>query len=777
MPVMVTLSPVFPEFGLTAVTLSPAETVKLTPLLDAPPTATTTFPVVAPLGTGTTMPVSLQLEGVATVLLNLTLLVPWVWPKAAPVMVTLAPIPPFAGETLVIPGPAATEKATPVLGPLGVVTTTFPVVAPSGTVVARLVEVPPVSAAVVPLNVTVFDPSVDTKLVPVIVTGNPAGPEVADKLVIVARETTVNRTPLLGGSAGIVTTTFPVVAPDGTSTSISLGFQSVGVAAVPLKVTLLVPWLFPKSEPKIETDCPTEPELLPVGVDRNEIEGGDTTVKLIPLLAAPPEYVTTTLPVDAAAGTGTTMLPGLQVAGVAVVPLNVTVVAPWLVPKPDPAIVTEVPAAPVAGDTLVRTGLGLSVKACGLVAWPPTVTTTFPLVDPTGGNATIWLSDHEVGVAGVPLNVTVLVPWESPKGPPLIWTEVPTVPELGDRLVMLGLTVKRIPLLSEVLKFASWYSTLTGLVTAHDGTATTKTVSLVLVGKAIHELPKKSLKTTTGRVPAALKPTPVIVMEFPIIPDVGDKFVISGMVLNLLALLATCDTATITGPVKLPPGRVRTMLAGLQLVGVTVMLLNVTVLVPWLVPKPVPVIVTCVPGVAVFGEMDEITGPVITVKKTAEPVIPDAVTVTSPLVAPDGTGTIICVGLQFVGVAAVVLNITVLVPWVAPKSVPVIVTDVPTRPAVGDKLEIFGVPGVAKDTPLLAVPDTVTITGPFVAPDGTGATMLAALQLVGVAAVPLNVTVLVPCVDPKFVPVIVTEVPAGPAVGDKLNIAGPVVTV
>ena len=69
-----------------------------------------------------------------------------------------------------------------------------------------------------------------------------------------------------------------------------------------------------------------------------------------------------------------------------------------------------------------------------------------------------------------------------------------------------------------------------------------------------------------------------------------------------------------------------------------------------------------------------------------------------------------------------------------------------------------------KLTPLLAAPPTVTTTFPVVAPLGTGTTMLVALQLVGVAAVPLNVTVLVPCVAPKFVPAIVTEVPTGPDV-------------
>ena len=39
-------------------------TVKTTPLLATPPTVTTTLPVVAPVGTATTMLVALQLEGV-----------------------------------------------------------------------------------------------------------------------------------------------------------------------------------------------------------------------------------------------------------------------------------------------------------------------------------------------------------------------------------------------------------------------------------------------------------------------------------------------------------------------------------------------------------------------------------------------------------------------------------------------------------------------------------------------------------------------------------------
>lgn len=124
---------------------------------------------------------------------------------------------------------------------------------------------------------------------------------------------------------------------------------------------------------------------------------------------------------------------------------------------------------------------------------------------------------------------------------------------------------------------------------------------------------------------------------------------------------------------------------------------------------------------------------------------PPTVTTTLPVVAALGTGTTMDVALQLVGVAAVPLNVTVLVPCVDPKFVPVIVTDVPTGPDVGDKLVMLGPLVVTvNETPLLARLLTVTITLPVVAPLGTGTTIEVALQLVGVAVVPLNFTVLVP---------------------------------
>ena len=73
-----------------------------------------------------------------------------------------------------------------------------------------------------------------------------------------------------------------------------------------------------------------------------------------------------------------------------------------------------------------------------------------------------------------------------------------------------------------------------------------------------------------------------------------------------------------------------------------------------------------------------------------------------PVVPPLGTGTTIEVALQLVGAALVPLNVTVLIPWLAPKFVPVIVTEVPTAPEVGDKLLMLGGGITVNATPLLA---------------------------------------------------------------------------
>ena len=76
--------------------------------------------------------------------------------------------------------------------------------------------------------------------------------------------------------------------------------------------------------------------------------------------------------------------------------------------------------------------------------------------------------------------------------------------------------------------------------------------------------------------------------------------------------------------------------------------------------------------------------------------------------------------------------------------------------------------GTEKLSEFEGCPETVTTTGPVVASLGTGTVMLVSLHDVGAAEAPLNVTVLDPCEAPKNPPVIVTDVPALPEVGDKL---------
>jgi hypothetical protein len=81
-----------------------------------------------------------------------------------------------------------------------------------------------------------------------------------------------------------------------------------------------------------------------------------------------------------------------------------------------------------------------------------------------------------------------------------------------------------------------------------------------------------------------------------------------------------------------------------------------------------------------------------------------------------------------------------------------------------DKLVMLGAGTTVKLTPLLFTPFTETTTFPVVAPAGTVAAMVVTLQLVTLAAVPLNETVLLPCVEPKVVPVTVIEAPTAPVV-------------
>lgn len=105
---------------------------------------------------------------------------------------------------------------------------------------------------------------------------------------------------------------------------------------------------------------------------------GALTVNCAPGLGAPPA-VTTTAPLVAFCGTNAVMLPGVHPVTVAATPLKVTV--PWVLPKFEPAMATDVPTEPLLGVKLLIAGGGVLVctKLAALLVKLPTVTATLLL--------------------------------------------------------------------------------------------------------------------------------------------------------------------------------------------------------------------------------------------------------------------------------------------------------------------------------------------------------------------------------------------------------------
>ena len=212
--------------------------------------------------------------------------------------------------------------------PAGVVTPTFPVLAPAGTVAVILTaELTIWLAAAVPWNVTAVAP---VEFAPWMATLAPAPPCAGVKLVI--RGATVKLAALVAVPAGVVTAIGPVVALPGTVIMVCVPPElTVKAAASPLSLTEVAPV---NAVPVIVTLAPTTPlpglKLAIVGL----------TVKLPALVAVPAGVVTAIFPVVAPAGTVAVILIGvLTVNGVAAVPLNVTADAPV---KLAPLIVTLV---------------------------------------------------------------------------------------------------------------------------------------------------------------------------------------------------------------------------------------------------------------------------------------------------------------------------------------------------------------------------------------------------------------------------------------------------
>ena len=136
---------------------------------------------------------------------------------------------------------------------------------------------------------------------------------------------------------------------------------------------------------------------------------------------------------------------------------------------------------------------------------------------------------------------------------------------------------------------------------------------------------------------------------------------------------------------------------------------------------------------AAGGPKLEITGLIVVNWRAGTLAIEFTVTVTVPLPSgtAEGTPAAICELLQLVGVAVTPLNVIVLLPWVAPKFDPAIVTEVPTGPRLGDNPLRYGVVPTVIETLL-----KVAVFVPLVLPLPTANPTLTVCAIVMVTLLP-----------------------------------------
>ena len=473
-----------------------------------------------------------------------------------------------------------------------------------------------------------------------------------------------------------VTVIAPVVAPEGTEVVILVAVLAVTVAVVPLNFTVLFAGVALKFVPVIVTEVPTAPlvgvKLVMVGVE------AVVTVKLVALVPVCPPTVTVIPPDVAPVGTDVVILVAALAVTVAVVPLNFTVLLAGVALKFVPAIVTEVPTAPLVGVKLVIVGEGTNVKPASVAVPPGVVTDTLPEV-PEPTTAVMLVAETTLNdVAGVPPKLTAIAPV---KLVPVKATVVPLPALVGfiNVIVGAGINVKpvRVAVPPGVL-------TLT-LPEVPDATTAVMLVAETTLNDVAAVPPK-----LTAVAPVKLVPVKVTVVPLPAL--VGAKLMIVG-----------AETNVKPARVAVPPGVMTDTLPEVPDATTAVMLVAETTLndVAGVPPKLiavapvkfVPVMVTEVPTAPLVGVKLVMVGEAVVIVKLVPlvPVSPPTVTVIAPVVAPIGTDVVMLVAVLAVAAAVVPVNCTMLLAGVALKLVPVIVTDVPIEPEVGVKEVIVGV--------------------------------------------------------------------------------------
>ncbi len=327
------------------------------------------------------------------------------------------------------------------------------------------------------------------------------------------------------------------------------------------------------------------------------------TVNVPELVTVPPGVVTLIFPVVAPEGTVAVILLAELMVKVALVPLNLTDVAPV---KFEPLITTVVPTGPLFGLNPEMVGAPVTVNVPELVSVPPgVVTLILPVVAPEGTVAVILLAELMVNVALVPLNFTEVAPV---KFEPLITTEVPTGPLFGLNPVMVGAGC-----VPDTVKFEELVAVPPGVVTLiFPVVAPEGTVAVILLEELMVNVALVPLNFTEV---APVKFVPWITTEVPARPLLGLKPEMVGadcvVTVKLPELVEVPPgVVTLILPVVAPEGTVAVILLAELIVKVALVPSNFTEVAP---VKFEPLIVTEVPTGPLFGLNPEMVGAPVTV--------------------------------------------------------------------------------------------------------------------------------------------------------------------
>jgi hypothetical protein len=193
-----------------------------------------------------------------------------------------------------------------------------------------------------------------------------------------------------------------------------------------------------------------------------------------------------------------------------VVPLKLTVFSEGTLLKSLPVIVTATPYAPLVGLNPVIEGVPKTMKFVALfILMPFTVTEIGPVPAPTGTDVVMLVELDAVIEAAILLNVTIGV---VRKFVPLMITVVPLIPEVGLKLVIVGVANTSKPVLE----------TVTPLVVTdiEPSIAPVGTVVVILVGELRVTLVDVTL-LLNFTIAGAVKFVPVMVIEAPTAPVTG----------------------------------------------------------------------------------------------------------------------------------------------------------------------------------------------------------------------------------------------------------------